>query len=71
MKRIFGLCNLLEYVLGNIICPDPMHDPVGAKNWDFNDSYVAMLICENISASQKVYVCRGCSPRHQALKVLS
>jgi hypothetical protein len=42
-------------VLGNIVRPDPAHDPVGAKNWDFNDSYTAMLICENISASQKVY----------------
>jgi len=56
MKCIFGLCDLSEYVLGNVICPDPTHNPVGAKNWDFNDSYAAMLICENISASQKVYV---------------
>ena len=55
MKRIFGLCNLSDYVLSNVIHPDPMHDPVGAKNWDFNNSYMAMLICENISALQKVY----------------
>ena len=32
MKRIFGLCDLSEYVLGNIVRPDPAHDPVGAKN---------------------------------------
>ena len=55
MKHIFSLCDLSEYVLGNVIHPDPAHDPVGAKNWDFNDSYAAMLICENISALQKVY----------------
>jgi hypothetical protein len=55
MKQIFGLCNLSEYVLGNVICPNPTHNPVGAKNWDFNNSYAAMLICKNISASQKVY----------------
>jgi hypothetical protein len=55
MKHIFGLCDLSEYVLGNVIRPDPAHNPVGAKNWDFNDSYTAMLICENISDSQKVY----------------
>ena len=55
MKRIFGLCDLSEYVLGNVVRPDPAHDPVGAKNWDFNDSYAAMLICENISVGQKIY----------------
>ena len=55
MKRIFGLCDLSEYVLGKVACPDPAHDPVGAKNWDFNNSYAAMIICENISASQQVY----------------
>jgi hypothetical protein len=55
MKRIFGLCDLSEYVLSNVVHPDPMHNPVGVKNWDFNNSYAAMLICENISASQKVY----------------
>ena len=55
MKRIFGLCDLSEYVLSNIVHPNPVHNPVGAKNWDFNNSYMAMLICENISASQKVY----------------
>jgi hypothetical protein len=50
------LCDLTEYVLGNIIHPNPVHDPISAKNWDFNDSYAAMLICENISVSQKVYM---------------
>jgi len=55
MKRIFGLCNLTKYVLSNVICPDPGHDPVSTKNWDFNDSYTAMLMCKNISVSQKVY----------------
>ena len=55
MKRIFGLCDLTDYVYGNVIRPDPAQDPIGAKNWDFNDSYAAMIICENISAAQKVY----------------
>jgi hypothetical protein len=56
IKCIFGLCNLTKYVLSNVIHPNPMHDPVSTKNWDFNNSYAAMLICENISVSQKVYV---------------
>ncbi len=32
-----------------------MHDPEGANNWDFNDSYAAMLIYKNISVAQKVH----------------
>ena len=56
MKCIFRLYDLSEYVLSKVACPNPTHDPVGTKNWDFNDSYVAMIICENISASQKVYI---------------
>ena len=44
IKHIFGLCDLLDYVSSNVDHPDPAYDPVGAKNWDFNDSYAAMLI---------------------------
>ena len=32
MKRIFGLCDLSEYVLSNVVRPDPAHDPVGVNN---------------------------------------
>jgi hypothetical protein len=56
MKHIFRLCDLSEYVLGKVARPDPAHDPIGTKNWDFNDSYAATIICENILASQKVYM---------------
>jgi len=56
MKHMFSLCNVAKYVFGNIRRPDPAQDPVGTKNWDFNNSYAAMLIHENISTAQKVHM---------------
>ncbi len=55
MKHMFKLCKVTGYIFGNIARPNRVHDPEGADNWDFNDSYVAMLIYENISAAQKVH----------------
>ena len=48
MKCMFSLYNVAEYVFGNVWRPNSIHDPIGARNWDFNDNYVAMLIYENI-----------------------
>jgi len=53
---MFSLCNVTEYVFGAIRRPHFAHDPIGAKNWDFNDLYAAMLIYENISTAQKIHV---------------
>ena len=55
MKHMFSLCNVTEYVFGAIRRPHFAHDPIGAKNWDFNDSYTAMLIYENILTAQKIH----------------
>ncbi len=38
-----------------------MLDPIGTKNWDFNDNYARMLIFDNISMSQKVHVGQDCT----------
>src|SRR6267154_2128910 len=56
MKCMFSLCNVTEYVFGAIRRPHFAHDPIGAKNWDFNDLYAAMLIYENISTAQKIHM---------------
>jgi len=53
---MFSLCNVTEYVFGDVQRPNSANDPVGARNWDFNDSYAAMLIYKNISTVQKVHV---------------
>jgi len=52
---MFKLCKVTGYVFGDIRWPNPTHNPAGTNNWDFNDSYAAMLIYKNISASQKVH----------------
>lgn len=63
MRRTFTLCNVSGYVYGDIERPDPTLDPtsISAENWDFNDSYAAILISENISPSQRVYAGSDCS----------
>ena len=55
MKHMFSLCNVTEYVFGAVRRPNSVNDLVGAQNWDFNDSYTAMLIYENILTAQKVH----------------
>jgi len=55
MKCTFKLCKVSAYVFGNVKRPDSMLDPVGTENWDFNDSYAAILIYKNILSSQKVH----------------
>jgi len=48
---MFKLCKVTGYIFGDITQPDCVHNPEGANNWDFNDSYAAMLIYENISVA--------------------
>jgi hypothetical protein len=55
MRRTFKFCKVSAYVFGDVERPDPTLDPVGVENCDFNDSYAAILIYENISSSQKVH----------------
>ncbi len=53
---MFKLYKVTGYIFGNIAQPNRTHDPDGANNWDFNDSYAVMLIYENILVAQKVHV---------------
>ena len=53
---MFKFCKVTSYIYGNITQPNPVHNPNGTNKWDFNNSYVAMLIYKNILAVQKVHV---------------
>src|SRR6266851_876446 len=64
MKRTFKLCSVSGYIYGDTKRPDPVHNPTGAENWDFNDTYTARIIFSNISASQKIHVGQDC-PAHE------
>ena len=59
MDLLFSIANARGYIDGRIRCPDANADPVGAENWEFNDSYIRMLIRKNIAPSQKMHT-RGC-----------
>jgi len=64
MYMLFGCANAKHYVEGCILSPDPGFDPEGADNWEFNDSYIQMLINKNIALKEKVHTC-GCATAHK------
>jgi len=64
MRMLFDLFDVMEYVQGKTPCPDSVVDPVGAKNWQYNDAFAQMLITSNISATEKVYTI-GCPTSHR------
>ena len=59
MDLLFSIANARGYIDGRMRCPDANADPVGAENWEFNDSYIRMLIRKNIASTQKMHT-RGC-----------
>lgn len=63
ISLVLELCELDEYVKGEIARPDPVEDPVGADNWSFNDTYAKLLISINITSSEKMYISR-CTTSH-------
>ena len=66
---LFDLAEVTEYIEGNVVYPNPMIDPVGAKNWRYNDTYAKMLITNNIDASEKIHT-RGCTTSRKMWKNL-
>jgi len=56
MALLFQVLKVGDYVHGRMIpCPDPQEDPVGAANWEYNDTYAQMLITNNIAPAEKVH----------------
>jgi len=64
MYVLFGCANAKGYVEGCVACPDPGFDPEGTENWEFNDSYMRMLINKNITPKEKVHT-QGCATTHK------
>lgn len=64
MDILFDLLDVNVYVQGKTPCPDAALDPVGAKNWRYNDTYAKLLIRSNISATEKVHT-DGCPTSHR------
>jgi len=59
MMYLFNSFEVKSIVNGQLVCPDLVCDPVGAKNWMYNDNYAQMLITVNISKNIMVHT-DGC-----------
>jgi hypothetical protein len=53
MYIMMRVIRVIGYVEGTIKRPDPDLDADSADNWDSNDSFVVMLIAQNISVSER------------------
>jgi hypothetical protein len=56
MQRVFINCDITGYVKGTEKRPDESVDPVGARNWDKNDTWAQQVIIQNVTASQTNHV---------------
>jgi len=59
MTYLFISFEVKNIVSGQLVCPDPVWDPEGAKNWMYNDNYAQMLITTNISENLMIHT-QGC-----------
>ena len=53
MRRVFYNCDINEYVTGEIKHPNEAIDPIGALNWDKNDSWAEQIIIHNVTHSDE------------------
>jgi hypothetical protein len=56
MKRVFKNCDIIGYIDGSIIRPEDDEFPVGASNWDKNDTWAQQVIIQNVTSSQMNHV---------------
>lgn len=56
MKCVFTNCDITGYVMGAVSRLNESDDPVGACNWDKNDSWAQQVIIHNVTSSQMNHV---------------
>jgi gag-polypeptide of LTR copia-type len=56
MKHVFTNCDIYSYIMDVIKRPNKLDDPVGAHNWDKNDSWAQHIIIHNVTSSQMNHV---------------
>ena len=64
MMMLFDLNDIVDFVVNWVPCPDRAHDPVGAKNWQYNNAYAKLCIDNNTAPSEKVHT-QGCGTAHK------
>jgi len=51
----FSLCEIQDYILGQIRCPDWNTNPIGTNNWHYNDTYTQWIIRMHLGYNQKIH----------------
>jgi len=64
MMTLFDLNDIVDFVVSRVPCPDKTHNPIGAKNWRFNNAYTKLYIDNNTAPSEKVHT-QGCTMAHK------
>src|SRR5258707_3276866 len=64
MMLTFNLCEIQDYVLGQIRCPNRDTNPIGADNWHYNDTYTQQIIRIILGHNQKIH-CAGATTSHE------
>jgi hypothetical protein len=56
MKRVFINCVITGYISSTVQWPDDNTDPIGATNWDRNDTWAQQIVMQNVTSSQMNHV---------------
>ena len=70
MRQVFYNCDINEYVTGEIKCSNEAINPIGALNWDKNDSWAQQIIRHYVTSSQMNHV-RSKSSAEEMFSALS
>lgn len=69
MYLLLRIIKAVPYIEGKIKPPNEQIDLDSANDWDYNDSYIMILISNNIALSEKIHM-RGCQTAHHMWKNL-
>jgi len=64
MMTLFDINDVVEFVVSAVPFPDSVYDPIGAKNWCFNNSFAKICIDNNTAPTEKVYT-QSCPTAHK------
>ena len=55
MMTLFDLNDVVDFIISQVPHPERVHDPVGMKNWQYNNVYTKLCIDNNTAPSEKVH----------------
>ena len=71
MTLLFKLVKVNGYVYGTVECPNADDDPIGADNWEYNDTYAQIMIDVNVSDNEKMHTSGAASSHRMWLNLQS